>query len=136
MSVEETLKTIQKKLDDLEKRISVLEGKTQTTGHLKPKKISIKEFLISKKPTNDVLKTLVIGYFLEKYENCTSFNVKDLEEGFRAAKEPVPKNINLAVIGNISKGHMMEDKGRKDKIKAWYLTNSGETYVDNDLKKN
>lgn len=136
MTVEETLEAIQKKLENLEKRISSLEVQPSIKEEPTRKKLSINEFLRSKRPKNDVLKTLVIGYYLEKYEGYSSFNVKDLEEGFRDAREPVPKNINLAVIGNISKAHMMEDKERKDKIKAWYLTNSGEEFVDSDLKKN
>lgn len=135
MSIEEELKTIKKQLEDHEKRIASLEMQPQTEGEAKSKKLSIKEFILSKKPRNEVQKVLVIGYFLENYEGCTSFNVKDLEDGFRSAKEPVPKNINLAVIGNVSKGHVMEDKTRKDKIKAWVLTNLGEQYVNSDFQK-
>lgn len=135
MSVEEELKTIKKQLEDHEKRIASLEMRPQIEAEAKPKKLSIKEFMLSKKPRNEVQKVLVIGYFLENYEGYTSFNVKDLEDGFRSAKEPVPKNINLAVIGDVSKGHMMEDKTRKDKIKAWVLTNLGEQYVNSDFQK-
>jgi len=135
MSVEDMLEAIKKQLEDHEKRITELEVQPQTKEEPSTKKLSIKEFILSKKPKNEVQKVLVIGYFLENYEGCTSFNVKDLEDGFRSAKEPVPKNINLAVIGNVSKGHMMEDKTRKDKIKAWVLTNLGEQYVDSDFQK-
>lgn len=135
MTVEDTLEAIKKQLENHEKRIAKLETQPQIKEEPVTKKLSIKEFILSKKPKNGVQKVLVIGYYLEKHEGVAPFNVKDLENGFRSAKEPVPKNINLAVIGNVSKGHMMEDKERKDKIKAWYLTNSGEEYVDNDLKK-
>lgn len=135
MSVEDNLDAIRKQLEDHEKRLTKLESQPLAREEPLTKKISIKEFILSKRPGNEVQKVLVIGYYLENYENVAPFNVKDLEKGFRSAKEPVPKNINLAVIGNVSKGHMMEDKERKDKIKAWYLTNSGEEYVDNDLKQ-
>jgi len=65
----------------------------------------------------------------------SSFNVKDLERGFREAKEKAPANINYNVIQNIKSGYMAEAKERKDKLKAWYLTNSGERFVENGLKK-
>lgn len=135
MSVEDTLETIKKQLEDHEKRIAKLEVQPQTKEEPSTKKLSIKEFILSKKPKNEVQKTLVIGYYLEKRQGFSSFNSKDLEEGFMSAREPVPKNINLAVIGNVSKGHMMEDKERKEKMKAWCLTNTGEEYVNNNLKK-
>ena len=135
MTIEQEIETIKKQLEEHEKRILSLETKPQTEIEVKTKKLSIKEFMLSKKPKNEVLKVLVIGYYLENYEGYSSFNVKNLEEGFRSAKETVPKNINLAVIRNVSKGHMMEEKEKKDNVKAWVLTSLGEQYVDNDLKK-
>lgn len=135
MSVDDMLEAIKKQLENHEKRISKLEAQPKTKEEPMTKKLSIKEFILSIKPKNEVQKTLVIGYYLEKHQGFSSFNSKDLEEGFRFAKEPVPKNINLAVIGNVSKGHMMEDKERKEKMKAWCLTNTGEEYVNNELKK-
>ena len=45
----------------------------------------MKEFLLSKKPKNKVQTTLSIGYYLEKYEQMSTFNTKDLETGFRVS---------------------------------------------------
>jgi len=61
------------------------------------------------------------------------FNARDLANGFRLAKEPPPTNINAKVDLNIGKGHMMEAKEKKDKFKAWVLTNSGEKFVEEVL---
>ncbi len=127
---------VKKILDDHEQRIKELEkifsgGEKQRTK----KAMSIKEFMLAKKPENDVQKTLVIGYYLEKYGNFGSFNAKDLEDGFRAAKERVPKNINDKVNMNIKNGHMMESEEVKDNRKAWVLTSSGEKFVENGFKK-
>lgn len=127
---------IKKILDDHEKRISALEELVKGKQVNKPeKKMSIKEFILSKKPKNDVQKTLAIGYYLENYEGLPLFNAMELENGFRSAKEIVPNNINLCVIRNINKGHMQETKERKDDMKAWNLTNSGEQFVENNFKK-
>ncbi len=131
----EEIVEIKKKLEEHEKRISKLESSSQAEPEAVKKKISIKEFMISKKPNNDVQKTLTVGYYLEKCENFSSFNTKDLKKNFRAAKEKVPKNTADKVQLNIKKGHMMEAEEKKDNPKAWVLTNSGEKYVENGFMK-
>jgi len=121
-------------LEEHERRISALEGmreKLKSVG----KKLSTKEFILTKKPIDDVQKTLVIGYYLEHFEGADRFNVKDLAEGFRLAREPIPTNVNDKVNSNIEKGYMMAVREKKDKLKAWVLTNSGEEYVERDFEK-
>ena len=122
-------------IKDLQGRVGRLESKFETDKPILDKKISIKEFILSKNPTNEVEKTLVIGYFIEKFEGVPSFNSSDLEEGFRSAKEPVPENINYKVIKNIQRCFLMEAKEKKDGKKAWHLTNSGEQNIENGLQE-
>ncbi|MCW1296718.1 MAG: hypothetical protein OH319_03490 [Candidatus Parvarchaeota archaeon] len=126
---------IKKMLENHERRISELEKLILSKPEIVKKKTSLKEFLLFKKPKDDVQKTLAISYYLEKYEGLTSVNAKDLEDGFRLAKEKVPKNINYKVIRNIQQGYMMEAKEKKDNLKAWSLTGSGERFVENGFKK-
>ena len=132
MANEELLNKIMTKLDSLEKRLSSLEGTPSKTTV--SKKLSLKEFLLDKKPSDGVKSTLVIGYFLEHYEGMECFNAKDLATAFRSAKEPPPKNINDKVNMNIHNGHMMEAVEKKDNTKAWVLTATGEKYVEEGLK--
>lgn len=127
--------TIQQTLDDHEARLRKLEALFVRDEMPKVKKASVKEFMIAKRPQDDIAKTLVIAYFLEKYEALESINVKDLEAGFRMAKEKVPDNINYKVIKNISRGFMMEAKEKKNNLKAWTLTSTGERYVESNLGK-
>ena len=133
MSVEEMLEAIKKQLLDHENRISKLEAQPKIDKDTGKKKLSIKEFILSKKPKGDVQKTLVVGFYLEKYEGLDCFNREDLENGFRSAKETVPTNIGVDVNENIRKGYFAEAREKKDKLKAWYLTNSGEECVDMEL---
>ena len=107
----------------------------KTSSGVTKKKISIKAFLLSKTPESYSQKILAIGYYLEKYENFSSFTAKDLEEGFRVAKEKNPSNINNLVYHIVKKGYMMETKERKDNLKSWILTNLGEKYVENDFQE-
>lgn len=91
--------------------------------------------MLEKKPGNDVLKTLVIAYFVEIRNKVSPFNLKDLEGGFSEAKEPLPGNLSDKVAKNIRKGHMMEANEKKDGFDAWTLTSTGERVVENGLKE-
>ncbi len=129
----------QKQIADLEARMKKLEemvlpsaGSTSVTRH---KKSSAKEFLMTKQAKTDTQKVLALGYFLEHLEGMESFNTSDLEVVFRAAKEKLPANMNDAVNKNIKRGFMDEAKERKDAKKAWYLTSTGENYLENDLNR-
>ena len=135
MSVEDVIKDIMTKLGDHESRISALEGVPAKRTGGEGKKLSIKEFILTKKPEDDVLRTLVIGYYLEHFKSMDRFNIRDLADGFRSAKEPPPTNINDKVNLNIRKGHIMETEEKKNKSKAWVLTNSGEKFVEEGLPK-
>jgi len=128
------------RLNAIEARLSKIEGQgnvaasADSQDRKNRKKLSLSEFLVSKKPTDDVKKALGIGYFLEKSQGLTTFNIKDLEEAFERAKEKKPINMNDKVNMNIRNGHMAEATEKKDSKKAWYLTNSGENFVESSFK--
>ena len=123
-----------KRLNRLEERLAQLElGSAPRSSRKTEKKLSLKEFLLTRNLTDDVKKTLAIGFFLESYEGLVSFNSNDLLSAFERAKEKKPLNINDKVNMNIRNGHMDESSEKKDGRKAWYLTSSGEKYVANDL---
>ena len=133
----ENFKEITQKLEDHEKRIIKLEkfiAKGIEDKNLE-KKLSIREFLLSKKLKSDVDTTLAIGYFMEKYANLKFYNIRDFEKYFNKAKEKMPKNLNLAIYSNIKKGYMSEVEEKKDNLKCWCLTQSGITFCENNFKK-
>lgn len=134
-------KTIEERVSELEQKFSELQTilavdiKNTGKNNISSKKITIKEFVLGKNLKGDVQKTLIIAYYLEKHENMSSFNVDDLAKYFRLAKEAVPGNLNDKINMNIRKGHMAEANEKKDGKKAWYLTSTGENYVEQELKK-
>ena len=130
---EELLRNHEGRIERLEGSISI--GPLKEDERTRQKKLSVKEFLRSKRPRTDVHKTLAIGYYLEKYDDMASVNVYDVREGFRAAKEKVPSNVHAFIDQNIRNGHMMDYGEKKDKKKAYVLTNSGEEFVENGFKK-
>lgn len=133
----ENFKEINQKLEDHEKRIIKLEkfiAKGFEDKKLE-KKLSIREFLLTKKISTEVDKTLAIGYFMEKYTDLGFYNIKDFEKYFNKAKEKMPKNLNLAIYSNIKKGYISEVEEKKDNLKCWSLTKSGISFCENNFKK-
>lgn len=126
----------------MEERVAALEGRifdieanvTNTSQKVGAKTLSIKEYILAKRPIDDNQKILAIAYFLEQYDGLSSFNAKDLADGFSKAKEKAPANINDRANKIINKtGYLMEAKEKKDNLKAWLLTNSGEYFVSNNM---
>ena len=126
---------IEQRLDDFEIRLLKLENREVEIKTPK-KNISIREFLNEKIPEDDLQRTLFIGYYLENYEGLESFNKRDLEHAFEAARFKIPSNINVNVNINIEKGFIMIVKKKKDNLIAWVLTNSGIRFVENKEQKN
>ena len=112
------------KLLDSERTSSIQTSKEQVTPKANNKEMSLKEFIISKRPTNDIERTACFGYFLEHFRNINSWTTADIIATFKEAKEPVPINPS--------------DKILKCRVRAWVmasgdgymLTNTGETFVE------
>lgn len=134
--MDKELEEFKEKLAEHENRIKKLETLFKNSKIKEKKKKSIKEFIISKKPKNDVQKTLIIGYYLENYEDRSSFGVDDILKGFKEAKEKAPprKKIYDKIASNIDKGYMMVSDIKEGSNKTWELTSSGEEFVKNGLK--
>lgn len=122
-------------LEQHEKRISNLENLAKSKPAMTRKELSVRELILQKRPRSDVEKALVLGYYLERYRNVSPFNGSDLEELFREAKEIVPSNINGKVNKNVQRGFITEAKEKKDELKSWTLTSTGERYVESELGK-
>ena len=135
MEASKEIAEIEKRIQDHEKRISGLENLLQAKPDSISKKISIKEFVLTKNVTDDQRRTLTIGYFLEKYGGSISFNITDIKKGFRDAKIKPPQNINDKVNKNIAKGYMMEADEEKDNKKAWVLTGTGEKIIESNFSE-
>lgn len=140
--MEEKIRLLTGRIADLERRMQVIENGTGQVGSvsaitsIQSKQLSPREFLKRVKPTDSVKLTLAIAYFLEKFEHMVSVNKKDLEAAIHLAKERLPTNLNDKVNLAIKSGFLQEAAEKKDDLKAWYVTNSGEAFVENGFKKN
>ena len=129
---------------NIEDRVSILETEVEklknfifSDGNIDKnklnKKLSIKEFLLTKNIDNDVKRTIVIAYFMEKFDGVESFNIDDIEKYYRLAKHSVPANPNDKVNMAIKGGFLMEAEEKKDSKKAWTITASGEKIVEDNF---
>ncbi len=118
--------------------------KTQrTTGEVNPKinhenggkSLSSREFVqkLGFKKHTDIV--LGFAYYLEHYNDATSFTPADLNACYYDAKME-PSNISQTIIQNFRRGYMMEAKqakGDKSKKKSYTLTQSGEDFVKSKI---
>jgi hypothetical protein len=128
---------LESRLSKLEARVEKLEKMNSTARAAAPgqvKKLSAKEFLMTKNVGSELQKVVALSYFLEHQEGLSAFNVADLEAAFRSAREKPPKNLNDAVNKNIARGFIMEAAEKKDSKKAWNLTSTGERFVEEGMK--
>ncbi len=132
--MEAMLQEHEKRIKTLEQRLGAAEVTVQPPVPPAPKAPSIRQFMIEKGPTDDVQRSLVIGYFLEKQAGMVSFNAKDIEKGFVDAREKVPGNVADKMLKNVWKGHMMQVSDDKDGLKAYVLTNTGTKFVEAGIK--
>jgi len=128
---------IANRVEKLEHRVAAIEAWMSRTPEppTGAKPTSLREFVISKGPKTSVDTTLLIAYYLEKFDGISPFNHEDLIRGFAEAKEPLPSNPSDMVYKNIRRGFLTEAKEKKDGMKAWIVTNSGERFVEKGLKE-
>ena len=134
-NLEQRISTLEEKIKKIEQSLAIVFGQDKDNmSRSNIKKMSVKEFIMTKDLDDDVKRTLAIGYFLERMENISSFNVDDIKRSFHSAKLQLPSNINDKINMNIKNGHIMEAEEKKDSKKAWVLTATGEKFVENEFK--
>lgn len=129
---------LEARINKLEERVAKLEMPSAIVNspeRAQGKKMSAKEFLLTKNIGSELQRAVALAFYLERQEGMTSFNVADLENAFRAAREKLPKNLNDAVNKNIARGFLMEAAEKKDSKKAWQLTATGERFVETEMSR-
>lgn len=99
------------------------------------RKMSVVEFLKAKSPKSHGDKILVFGYFLEKFRECSPFNLNDIEICYKEARLPKTKNFRPYITQLIRDGYLMDAEEKKDSKKSWVLTDSGLKYVEGLAKE-
>jgi len=122
---------INKRFEEIEKRLSVFEEKEKTEKGINFKKKSVKELIIEKSPKDGVQSATCIAYYLEKFENKKILTSKEIQKCFKDAKLTTPPNVPDKVQKAISNGWI----AKGDKKGEFYLTSTGEKLVETGFEK-
>jgi len=122
--------------DWVEKKFEEMTTKEITiVGAKAPKKEgmpeSLGEFLDIKgnpKKHTDIM--AVFAYWLFKVEKMESFNAKDILGCYDQTRITKPEREHVAIDNNVKRHLFAEAKEKKDAVKAWVITKTGEEYVE------
>lgn len=103
---------------------------TITTGEIRPAVgTTLSEFVRNLKAAQHTDIVLGMAYYLLMQQSQSSFTSGDIYQLY--AESRLPKtNVNLAIIGNIRKGLVTERPDRKNGLKSFAITPSGEEYIE------
>ncbi len=85
---------------------------------------TISEFYISKKPTTYILKSIVLGEYVEKKEK-KDFTGADVIKAYNTVRETAPRNIHDVLKSAYKAGYLIPG----DKKGTWKLSRVGEETV-------
>lgn len=127
---------VEKKFEELlkPKPAIVLQKEVTAVSELSQKendrKESLSEFLKAKNPKSHGDKILLIGYYMEKIEGETQFNIHDIEKCYAQARMPKTKNFGPYITQLVHNGYIMDAEEKKNNKKAWIITESGLKHIE------
>ncbi len=75
---------------------------------------------------------VAIAYYHYHRHGGEGVTTKDLVEGYSRSRSKRPQNYPDVIASCIRKGYLV-DGGRRDGMKTWVITPSGEAHVEQDL---
>lgn len=109
----------------------VAEGETKNVADIRGMQVS--EFLAQRRIVTETDRVVAILYHKFHNDQRTSTRVEILE-AYSAARIRRPANLSDVIARCIRKGHVIEAPEQKDGQKAWQITQSGERYVEEELR--
>lgn len=89
------------------------------------------EFLDLKgNPSKHTDSVAVFAYWLFKVEKMETFNVQDILDCYDKTRKAKPSNVNQIINQNVASHIFAEASEKKDGLKAWVITRTGEEYVE------
>ena len=111
--------------DDLEKRVADLERVKSSSKNAERREMTVREFILDRKPKSGAEKALCLIYFREENEGVTGgITSKDLSSAFKTAREKIPRNVS-DVLSQCSKKGWIACDSENGKKKSWKLTSTG-----------
>ena len=129
---------IASRLDAIEARLGAIEeilrgnvagesiNSSSTARQQRP--LSITEYVLEKKPTDDNQRALVLADYLETHKEQDGFTSDELRQAFIDSRLRVPSNVSDKIGKCVQKGHFMP-YGEREGKKVWRLTMTGQSVV-------
>jgi hypothetical protein len=97
-----------------------------------PAGIDLTEFLAAKKATTHPDRVVAIAYFVYRTQNGAGVTTQDLTDAYSRARVKKPQNFPDVIAACVRRGRLVEGE-RKDGMKSWVITRTGEAYVEQTL---
>ena len=97
-----------------------------------PVGIDLIEFLAAKKAETHPDRVVAIAYYYYHTQGGTGVTTKELADAYSRARIKKPQNYPDVIAGCVRRGYLVEGE-RKDGMKSWVITRTGETHVEQDL---
>jgi len=97
-----------------------------------PSEMDLTEFLAAKKLTTHPDRVVAIAYYLYKTQSGAGVTTHDLTEAYSRARVKRPQNFPDVIAACVRRGRLVEGE-RKDAMKAWVITRTGEGHVEQTL---
>ena len=104
------------------------------SGERAPIQTNLNEFLAAKGPKTHVDRLTAIAYHSLHSGDEAGVTVDEVLDGYARARVTKPKNIHDLVAHCVRRGFLIEAASRKDGVKAWVITPTGETYVEKSFQ--
>lgn len=109
-------------------------GDASAAGRASPSPVGLElvEFLAAKKAETHPDRVVVIAYYYYHTQNGAGVTTKELADAYARARVKRPQNFPDVIASCVRRGYLVEG-GRKDGMKCWVITRTGEAHVEQDL---
>lgn len=97
-----------------------------------PTGMDLIEFLAARKIETHPDRVVAIAYYTYHTQDGAGVSTKDLADAYGRARVKKPQNYPDVIAGCVRRGYLVEGQ-RKDGLKSWVITRTGEAHVEQNL---
>ena len=97
-----------------------------------PVDMDLTEFLAAKKATTHPDRVIAVAYYTYHTQNGAGVTTQDLTDAYGRARIKRPQNFPDVIAACVRRGRLVEGE-RKDGLKSWVITRTGEAYVEQNF---